>query len=115
MKGYELSFLNHFAVSNLNDFGQVLWPLHFSQLCFEKFIRCLQNTIYQILTGARIEWHDFEIIVVESNKQDKGGVTESVFFLLLCMWLVWLLLTSSAEACWGAQEQFALWYCSLKT
>jgi hypothetical protein len=38
-----------------------------------------------------------------------------VFFLLLCMWLVWLLLTSSAEACWGAQEQFALWYCSLKT
>jgi hypothetical protein len=36
--------------------------------------------IYQILTGARIEWHDFEIIVVESNKQDKSGVTESEFF-----------------------------------
>lgn len=48
----------------------------------------MQNTIYQILTGARIEWHDFEIIVVESNKQDKSGVTESEFFLLLCMWLV---------------------------
>jgi hypothetical protein len=60
--------------------------------------------IYQILTGARIEWHDFEIIVVESNKQDKSGVTESEFFLLLCMWLLWLLfnkLSRSLPRCTG--------------